>query len=270
MPTKSRHLAADLLITLKPLTTMTSEIYYMIFLLSLAAAVQYYELVYQYKHTFGKSKADTKPLAPIERHKAKVIALLLLSSLTSCNLIVPLGEQSYPALRTIKKGASGDGLNDWVIWRGDDLHLTIRFYQNCWYAIPKTDGYGKDIPINKVGGVGEWTAPFDFHRCNSARVGWVPDPSRDSIQVGTFVHYLQNTSHTYAFTVATGDDFEVHIHNDIPAKWYRYTFRYKGKEMHIDERMGDLGTGYLLGFYGGGPNYKAPQNMTALLRYTEQ
>lgn len=250
---------------------MNSEVAYMIFLFALAAAVQYYELVYKFGRTFGQPKNDTKPLAPIERVKLKAVLLIVTATtLTSCELIVPIGEQAHADLRTIKKGASGDGHNPWVIWRGNDLHLTIKFYNNCWYAIPKTDGYGKDIPINKVGGVGEWTLPFDFHRCNSARVGWVPDPSRDSIQVGTFVHYLQNTSHTYAFTVKTGDDFEVHIHNDIPAKWYRYTFRYKGREVHIDERMGDLGTGYLLGFYGGGPNYKAYNDMTALLRYTER
>jgi len=269
MPTKSRHPAAALLITLKPLTTMTSEIYYMIFLLSLAAAVQYYELVYQYKHTFGKPKADTKPLAPIERINTKVIALLLLSSLTSCNLIVPLGEQSYTALRTIKKGASGDGLNDRVIWRGDDLHMTVKFMPNCWYPV-KSDGYGKDLSILNVGGVGEWTKPFDFHRTNSARAGWIPSTKPDSIEVGTFVHFLQNTSHQYAMTVKTGDDWQCHIHNSIPERKYIFTFTYKTKVVTIYEPMGDLGTGYLLGFHGGGDTYQAPQDMTVLLRYTER
>lgn len=248
---------------------MKSEIYYMLFLLTLAAAVQYFELAYKYKQTFGKPKDDTKPVAPIERIKAKVVALLLMCSLISCQTVVPLDEQKYTTLRTIKKGSDNDGPNEKVGWRGDDLHITIKFMPNCWYAVP-SDGYGKDISINKIGGVGEWTAPFDFHRVNSARAGWIPDTSPDSIQVGTFVHFKQNTSHQYAFTVKTNDDWSVHIHNSLPERKYVYTFAYKQKVVTLYEPMGDLGAGYLLFFHGGGDTFEALQDMTALLRYSER
>lgn len=251
---------------------MNSEVAYMIFLFALAAAVQYYELVYKFGRTFGKPKNDTKPLAPIERVKLKALLLLITATtLTSCDGIIPLpiGEQSYADLRTIKKGKDGDGNNEKVAWLGSDLYMTVKFMPNCWYPV-KSDGYGKDISILKVGGVGEWTKPFDFHRCNSARAGWIPSTQRDSIEVGTFVHFLQNTSHQYAMTVKTGDDWQCHIHNSIPERKYVFTFTYKRKVVTLYEPMGDLGTGYLLGFHGGGDTYQAPQDMTVLLRYTDK
>jgi len=244
---------------------------YCAFLLALAAATQYYELVHKFDQTFGQTKTDTKPLAPIERAKTSIVLILIVGTMCSCDGILPLGigSQSYADLRTIKKGKDGDGNNEKVAWLGDDLHMKVKFMSNCWYPI-SSKGYGKDLSILKVGGVGEWRVPFDFHRTNSARAGWIPSTKPDSIEVGTFVHFLQNTSHQYAMTVRTNDDWEVHIHNSIPERKYRFTFTYKDKVVTLYEPMGDLGAGYLLGFHGGGDTYQAPQDMTVLLRYTEQ
>lgn len=239
-----------------------------LFFMLLAALTQYAELVWKFEDTFDKPE-DTKPVGPIERAKTSIILLLIISTLSSCNLIIPIGEQKYTTLRTIKKGTDNDGFNEKVAWRGDDLHINIKFMANCWYEVP-SEGYGKDVSINKIGGIGEWTFPFDFHRCNSARAGWIPDTHPDSIQVGTFVHFKQNTTHQYALTVRTNDDWAVHIHNSLPERKYRYTFTYKQKVVTLYEPMGDVGIGYLLFFHGGGDTYKAPQNMTALLRYSEK
>lgn len=199
-------------------------------------------------------------------HKIKTVALLAALMLNGCQIpITP--NAGGPKEKTIKKGKSGDGFDGFEIWKGNEMNLKIKFHKNVWYDYG-AKFYG-DKPLMKCGGLGELGA-FYYHDKASARNGFCPASSKDSISVGSFVHNGERfvPFFHFAFNVKTEDWYTVRI--VLSGDKYLYTFKYKEKVVNIEEPAGKRFIGYVLGLYGAGENYSAPQDMTATIIYSSK